>query len=423
MTAARSRTGRILSVVFSVLATIAVIDVVSELARFAIDAHDRYGWLRLAVAGAGSVLFSIGAFRLRSQGHPTAVHDHQVIEREVRADARLSLPPRLAKWLRRLRWALAVGLLVAAGFTIAGQWDTLVEVVSRLHHMRWRWVRWSIYLEAASILAYALMSRTLLKAGGYRLHLRSILGLTLAGNALLVSLPGGVAWATGFSFRAFRRRGVPTPVAFAALIGGSVISMAALIALLLVGLDLAGDGGPLTGLGPVLTAAAAALVLAVVVAVLCLRRRPAMLGALRSRIPYRTGSYRPRVLAAAFVAAAANWALDCGCLIGAILAVSGHVPWEGVLVAYGAAQIAQNLPITPGGIGVVEGSLTLLLVAYGMHSPTALAAVLLYRVISFWILVPIGWGAVGAILIKDRRAEAPPVAAPRPAPLAQPTTS
>lgn len=433
MAAVRPRASRILSVAFPVLATIATIDLVSELARFAIDADDRYGWLRLVVCAVATVVFSTGAIRLRSRGRAAEVDCHRELEREVAADRRLSLSPRLLKWLRRLRWALVAGLLVGAGFTIAGQWGTLGEVGGLLHHLRWRWLRWSVYLETGSIVAYALLTRTLLKAGGHRLQLRSILGLTLAGNALLVSLPGGVAWATGFSFRAFRRRGVPTPVAFAALIGGSVISGLALVALALVGVDLAGGSGPLTGMRPVVSAAAATLALAILIAALWMRRRPALLARLRSRIPHLQGRYGPRVLAGALVAAAANWALDCGCLIGAILAVSGRVPWEGILVAYGAAQIVQNLPITPGGIGVVEGSLTVLLVAYGLHSGTALAAVLLYRLISFWIMVPIGWAAVGAIVIKDRRAGAAPVpavsrsrsagAASRRAPLTQPSAT
>jgi len=44
------------------------------------------------------------------------------------------------------------------------------------------------------------------------------------------------------------------------------------------------------------------------------------------------------------------------------------------------------------------------LVAYGMPASTAVAAVLLYRIISFWILVPIGWAAWGALMLEERRA-------------------
>ncbi len=76
---------------------------------------------------------------------------------------------------------------------------------------------------------------------------------------------------------------------------------------------------------------------------------------------------------------AANWVWDAVALAACILALGGGVPWRGVLVAYALTQIAASFPITPGGMGVVEGSLAALLVAYGMPADRAVAATLLYR--------------------------------------------
>ena len=50
-------------------------------------------------------------------------------------------------------------------------------------------------------------------------------------------------------------------------------------------------------------------------------------------------------------------------------------------IAYALAQVLATVPITPGGLGVVEGSLTALLVAYGLPTNVALASVLLYRAV------------------------------------------
>ncbi len=44
-----------------------------------------------------------------------------------------------------------------------------------------------------------------------------------------------------------------------------------------------------------------------------------------------------------------------------------------------------------------------LLVAYGMPTGTAVAVVLLYRIISFWIFVPVGWVIAGALLVLQRK--------------------
>jgi len=97
--------------------------------------------------------------------------------------------------------------------------------------------------------------------------------------------------------------------------------------------------------------------------------------------------------AEAFGLAMANWLFDCLCLLACTEALGVPVPWRGILVIYGLTQVAASLPITPGGIGVVEGSMTALLIAYGVHPTGAVAVVLLYRIVSFWGLAPIGWTA------------------------------
>ena len=99
-----------------------------------------------------------------------------------------------------------------------------------------------------------------------------------------------------------------------------------------------------------------------------------------------------------------NWLWDAFCLALCFLAVGAGVPWRGLLLAYGAAQLAANLPITPGGLGVVEGSLTIALVAYGGAHGSTVAAVLLYRILNFWAPLPIGWATWGALMVKARSA-------------------
>jgi hypothetical protein len=205
-----------------------------------------------------------------------------------------------------------------------------------------------------------------------------------------------VAWATAFSFAQLRRRGVPRATALAIPVLSTVISLAALASLLVIGVDLAGGSGPAAAFEPAALAGTGGVCLALL-AVLALARKGKLPELRVERLTGAGVRISRRLFAAGFVPGLLNWAFDCGCLVCSILAVSGHVPWQGVLVAYGVGQIAANLPLTPGGIGVVEGTMSMLLVAYGMHSGTALAAVLLYRIISFWSLVPIGWAFVGAL--------------------------
>jgi hypothetical protein len=108
-------------------------------------------------------------------------------------------------------------------------------------------------------------------------------------------------------------------------------------------------------------------------------------------------------LAAAVGWSLANWWLDLTALALSFAAVGSKVPWRGLLLAYGAGQLAANLPVTLGGLGVVEGSLTVALVFYGGDQEATVAAVLLYRIISFWMMLAIGWTAALVIRLRTPR--------------------
>ena len=92
-----------------------------------------------------------------------------------------------------------------------------------------------------------------------------------------------------------------------------------------------------------------------------------------------------------------------------------------MLLAYGAAQIVSSLPVVPGGLGVVEGSLAVLLVAYGVARGPAISAALAYRLVSFWLVVAMGWISVGLIAYQGRRRLGRP--RPQPAEIKQPSPS
>jgi uncharacterized protein (TIRG00374 family) len=57
------------------------------------------------------------------------------------------------------------------------------------------------------------------------------------------------------------------------------------------------------------------------------------------------------------------------------------------------AAIGSPAP-TPEGLGAVEIALSTSLAAAGMPSAAAVSSVLLYRLATFWLPVPIGWAAM-----------------------------
>ncbi|MGO9901788.1 MAG: lysylphosphatidylglycerol synthase transmembrane domain-containing protein [Solirubrobacteraceae bacterium] len=352
------------------------------------------------------------------------------------SDATL-LSTRRAGWLGWARWILMLALLTLAAVILASQFGTLETAFAQLKHLHWRTLRWAMYAEALAVVAFAQLTRLLLRAGGVDLRLGSMIGLTLASNAVAITLPGGPAWAVSFSFGQLRRRGVRRSLTASAVTGSWVMSAVVLVVIALVGIDLAGSSGPAAPFRVIATALSAAVGLAAVAGVLLVRLPRCRAGVARgvqrlcaSSRWSRAGRLidagarelqgaRPsaRGLIRCIAAATLNWICDCGCLVFSILAVGGHVPWQGVLAAYGLTQLAAALPIMPGGIGVVEGTLSVLLIAYHMPAPTAIAAVMLYRIISFWIPVTVGWGAVGVLTAMRRHGRAQQAWMPRVTPV------
>jgi uncharacterized membrane protein YbhN (UPF0104 family) len=306
---------------------------------------------------------------------------------------------------------VAVAALSAVG---VGGRAAVAASFAVLGHLSWLWIPAAVLLEAASMAAFAVMLRRLLAAGGARVGIRPMLATAYAANAVSVSVPlAGPALATGFTFRRFTRQGADAPLAGWSLLAGGVISSAA-AALVIVGGGLA-SGNILVTAVAVPAGVLAIAVLAVAGAAV---RRPWLRGALERPAAWtlQRGSRllrRPAVEPGQIIRAwgdrlgslqlpasgwltvtglaLANWLADAAVLAVSIRATGAAVPWHDLLLVYGTGIAAQSLNITPGGLGVTEGTLSLALVATGLGASRALAAVLLYRLASFWLVAFAGW--------------------------------
>ena len=113
---------------------------------------------------------------------------------------------------------------------------------------------------------------------------------------------------------------------------------------------------------------------------------PDILVAYRDDVRERLGDRLYQAAAAAI----GRWLFDLLALVTAILALGAHPRFSLVLLAYVAAQLLAQIPITPGGIGVVEAGLTATLALAGMHGGDAAIATLAYRLVSYWLMLPAG---------------------------------
>jgi uncharacterized membrane protein YbhN (UPF0104 family) len=95
----------------------------------------------------------------------------------------------------------------------------------------------------------------------------------------------------------------------------------------------------------------------------------------------------------AVATAAGRWNFDFLCLYAALLAVGARPPLYVALLAYSASQLLGQIPLTPGGLGVVEAGLTGTLALAMVPAAPAALATLAYRLASYWLPLPVGLAA------------------------------
>jgi uncharacterized protein (TIRG00374 family) len=352
--------------------------------------------------------------------------------REVAREARPVTARRwrtLRRWWRPFRVVAGFLLLGLAAWVIAGKSSELSGAGAFLSQIRWEWLLLGAIAELGSYLSMASLQRSLLLAGETRVRLRRVSLITFASNAIQSVLPIGAAFAGLFQFHQYELLGADEVLAGWVVIATAGVVFTTLTALAGAGLAIAASQGTTFDLveavvGVIVLSAFAIVLWHERLRVYHLAKRAA--ASLERRLHRPPGHFSgplarslermrsvaptPREWGRSVTWGLLVWLADCACLMFAFLAVGTNVPWYGLLLAYCGGQLAVSLPITPGGLGVVEGSLTVALVAFGGGQAATVAAVLLYRVVSFWVPIPVGAGCYVALATIRRRLSQGPVA-------------
>ncbi|GAA3855932.1 hypothetical protein GCM10022380_86880 [Amycolatopsis tucumanensis] len=274
---------------------------------------------------------------------------------------------------RRLLTGLGlVAVLAIVVLTLRDRVPSPAEIGAALREADPGWLAVAAAAEFVSMGMFARQQRRLLTAFGVTLQRRRILALSYSRSAISISLPAGSAVSAAYAFQQFRAGGADRKSAAAVMVLSGVLSA--------LGLALLYGTGALAAIHP---AAAAALVVGAVLLVTLVSRQ--------------SSAIAPRHWLLALAAATANWLGDLVCLIAAARAFGIGLGLLELATVYLAVQLVRQIPLTPGGIGVIEVSLLTGLVSAGAAEPAAAAAVLTYRLLSCWLIIPIGlacWAAL-----------------------------
>ena len=265
------------------------------------------------------------------------------------------------------------------------------------------WLAMMVAAEVASFVCLIALVRMVMRAKSWF----AVASAVMAGNAVTNILPAGDAVGAGVQFRMLQRAGVSGAAAAGGLASSSVLGLAGLFLLpvfalpaLLGGLEINAGlvrAGELGIAGFVLIVLFGALALSgdwmltslarVVQAITNrLRRRhatdlPARF--LAQRDATRADLGRDWLKATALVGG--HIALDYLSLLCALRATGATPNPSLVLLAYAATTVIALVPLTPGGLGVVEASLSGLLVLARVPGADALVATLAFRLSAFWL--------------------------------------
>ena len=285
---------------------------------------------------------------------------------------------------------MAVVALVAV-WTLLAQLD-FQQVSAAVSQANIWWMLAALFFSVATYVGAGL---TLVAFSPERLSLWRSTEVHLASAVVSLVAPAGVGGAA-INLRFLNRKGVPTAVGVATVALVQVVQFIVTVVLLVV---LAAMTGQSTGLtlpsGWVLVAAGAVVVVAAVVLTIPRARTWAW-----AKIEPTYRQVWPRLVwvmsnpmrLALGVGGALTLSLSYILSFSASLWAFGYtVPFAVLAITYLASNTVGSIVPSPGGIGPVELALTAGLVAAGVPYGVALSTAIVYRLVTFWIPIPVGW--------------------------------
>ena len=293
----------------------------------------------------------------------------------------------------RLRTLVTLAATILAGYLLIVQLGR-VNFATLLRQASPLWILAGLGL---SVLTYVAAAWSLSGFVSERLNFLRTMLAQVAGSFVTLVTPAAVGGAA-LNVRYLQRNKVPPAVAAASVGLAQVVAFVLHITLLVVFVAITGARSH--SLRPptwVYFVIAGLVVAALVVAAVPRGRR-----LLRARLAPALGQVLPRLLvvlqqprklAEGIGGALMLTACYILCLDTCVRAFGGSLAITSAAVVYLTGSALGSLVPTPGGLGAVEAALAAGLTATGMAAATAVSAVLLFRLLTFWLPVPVGWGA------------------------------
>jgi uncharacterized protein (TIRG00374 family) len=294
----------------------------------------------------------------------------------------------------------------------------------------------ALVLEALSRVCYSAVSALIFAT--VRVSFPTLLRIDLVATGLSHAAPAGGATATALRIELLHQAGVRRADALSGAAVQATAGNLVLGGIFLLGVVLWIGGGGARGAYAVASGIVVALMLVVVALVWATATRGERMAARWRATSWEAPAFRPRVAVAAVAQsmatrlrdlrehpgrtgrvlglAALTWLLDASVLWVMIEAVGADLAPGPLLIVYGMGNLLAVVPLTPGGLGMVEGSMIPALLGFGISGGPALVAVIGWRFWQFWLPILVGGPCYLSLTIGRRRGSgrSPRSRAPRP---------
>ena len=298
-------------------------------------------------------------------------------------------PAKLTRFSSRTVVMAVVGLVALWTLLARMNLEQITEAVRQAN------VWWILAALVFSLATYVGAGLALVAFSPIRLGVVRSTEVHLASSVVALVAPAGVGGAA-VNLRFLARKGVPTAVGIATVALVQVVQFAVTVVLLILLAALTGRSTGLTLPSGWIMLAAVVLVAAVAAALLIPRVR----SFLWAKVEPTYRQVWPRVVwilsnpgrLALGVGGTLLLSLSYVLAFGASLWAFGYtLPFSVLAITYLASNTVGSVVPSPGGIGPVEIALTAGLVAAGIPSGVALSTAIVYRLVTFWIPIPVGW--------------------------------
>jgi uncharacterized protein (TIRG00374 family) len=306
-----------------------------------------------------------------------------------------------------VRWAIfALILWIFVIPIVPGFGDAL----KKLSEVKTEWLVLGIFLEFAALFFYSMLTHVALGEDAGKVSVWTLFRIQLSTRSLGSLVPGGSAASNALGFRMITLAGAEGRDAGFALATAGIGSAVVLNVILWVGLIISIPGrgvnafyGTAAIFGVIIMVVAAGVVVGLVDRQ---GRAERVMRWIARRLHFdqdRAGEVavhlgerlrglkaEPGLLVRVLSWSLLNWGLDIAALFVFVHAFGGSVSIVGLVISFGLANIFASIPITPGGLGLVESIYIPSLVGFGLSTTTATVSVLSYRLVQFWLPILVG---------------------------------